>query len=158
MPGGNKNIKPEDGRQFSTEYQPQEKWTEERALKVANDLIDWLKTEDENMFFEEFLYLNNDYYPNLIKYLSNKFTSFCELIRKAKKIQEVKLMKFGCFDKLNASMTKFTLINNHNWKDKNETNLLSNGMPLNIINLGEGENPETDSELGEDYKGCTDNE
>ena len=29
-------------------------------------------------------------------------------------------MKFGVFDKLNATMTKFTLINNHDWKDKQE--------------------------------------
>jgi len=29
MPGGKGNIKPKDGKQFSSEYQPEEKWTEE---------------------------------------------------------------------------------------------------------------------------------
>lgn len=141
MPGGNKNIKPEDGKQFSKDYQPAEKWTEEKALKVVNELIEWLKEkhitgefagEDKaNLFFEEFLYIENDYYPELIAYLSNKFSSFSKLIEKAKKIQEIKLMKFGVLDNLNASMTKFVLINNHNWKDKNETDITSGGEKLN---------------------------
>ena len=120
MSGGKGNIKPEDGKQFSSEYQPQEKWTEDKALKVGYDLIEWLNLEDENVFFEEFLYLNNDYHEKLISYLYNKYTSFLTLIERAKKIQEVKLKKFGCFDKLNATMTKFTLVNNHGWKDKSE--------------------------------------
>jgi len=122
MPGGKGNIKPEDGKQFSSEYQPPEKWTESRALQVGNDLIKWLSEQDENIFFEEFLYLNNDYHEKLIAYLSNKFTSFFTLIEKAKKIQEIKLKKFGVFDKLNASMTKFVLINNHDYYDRKDNN------------------------------------
>jgi len=120
MPGGKSNIRPEDGKQFSSTYQPQEKWTEQKALEVGNNLIKWLKSEDEHMFFEEFLYIDNDFYRELISYLSGKFTSFSKLIEKAKKIQEVKLMKYGVLDKLNSTMTKFTLINNHNWKDRQE--------------------------------------
>ena len=42
------------------------------------------------------------------------------LLEKAQKIQEIKLKKFGAFDKLNASITKFCLINLHDWKDKTE--------------------------------------
>ena len=131
MPGGKGNITGADGKQFSKEYQPQQKWTEKKALKVANDLIKWLKAEDENLFYEDFLYIENDYYSELIAYLSNKFTSFLKLIEKAKYIQEIKLKKFGVFDKLNASMTKFTLINNHGWKDKSETDITTKGESLN---------------------------
>ena len=120
MPGGKGNIRPEDGKQFSSEYQPAEKWTEERALKLGDELINWLHAEDENMFFAEFLYLNNDYYEDLISYLAKKFTSFSDLLKKAKKIQEVKLVKFGVFDKLNATMTIFCLKNHHGYKDKKE--------------------------------------
>lgn len=120
MPGGNKNIKPEDGKQFSSEYQPAQKWTEDAALKIGNELISWMKEADENMFFEEFLYLKENYNTDLISYLRKKFSSFAELIRIAKKMQEVKLKKFGVMDKLNAQMTKFVLINNHNWRDKKD--------------------------------------
>jgi len=133
MPGGKGNIDGKvDGKQFSSTYQPPTKWTEKKALEVAESLIIWLKADDENIFYEDFLYIENDYYSNLIKYLSKKFTSFYELIEKAKKIQEIKLKKFGVFDKLNATMTKFTLINNHNWKDKQEVH---NTGELNVTPL-----------------------
>ncbi len=114
MSGGKGNIKPEDGKQFSSEYQPDEKWTKEKAEQVGIDLIKWMNEKNENIFFEEFLMLNNDYYPQLISYLCEKFTSFLKLIERAKKIQEIKLYKFGVGDELNASMTKFVLINEHN--------------------------------------------
>jgi len=113
MPGGNKNIKPEDGKQFSKEYQPKEKWTIKKAEQVGKDLIEWMNAKNENIFFEEFLILNNDYYPQLIAYLCEKFSSFLKLIERAKKIQEIKLYKYGVGDELNASMTKFVLINEH---------------------------------------------
>ena len=116
------------GKQFSKEYQPTEKWTEDKALELGTTLIEWLKSEEEHMFFEEFLYITNDYYGGLISYLSNKFTSFSKLIEKAKKIQEIKLYKYGVFDKTNAQMTKFVLINEHDktsekTDNKNETTI-----------------------------------
>ena len=121
MPGGNKNIGPDDGKKFSSEYQPEEKWTEERALSLGKELIEWLKEEGtENMFFEEFLVIKKDLYPELTSYLCNKFSSFSKLIAKAKKIQEIKLKKYGSGDVLNATITKFVLINEHEWKDKSE--------------------------------------
>lgn len=134
MPGGHGKIRPEDGKQFSGTYQPQVRWTEEKALQVGNELIEWLKEEDTNIFFNEFLYIKNDYHKDLICYLCKKFSSFAELIKKATDIQETKLVKFGCFDKLNAQMTKFTLINNHNWRDKSsiETDITSKGEKLGM--------------------------
>lgn len=140
MPGGNKNIKPSDGKQFSKDYQPPEKWTEKKALKVGEKLLKWLKAEDENMFFDEFLYINNDYHPKLISYLSNKFSSFLTLLDQAKQIQQTKLIKFGCFDKLNATMTKFVLINHHNHTDKSQQDITSGGEKIsNDINFTYGD-------------------
>ena len=120
MPGGNKNIKPSDGKQFSSEYQPEEKWTEKKALKLGNDLINWLKKDEEHIFYREYLTIVNDFEETLTSRLAHKFSSFKKLLSRAKKIQEIKLMKYGVFDKLNAQMTKFTLINNHGWSDRKE--------------------------------------
>jgi len=120
MPGGKGNIKPEDGKQFSSEYQPEEKWTEEVALNLANELIAWQKELPVNIFWEEFLVMEKDLYPEVISYLCEKFTSFFKLIEQAKKIQEIKLKKYGTADKLNATITKFVLINEHDWRDKSE--------------------------------------
>lgn len=129
-----RKIDPNVGKKFSSEYQPEEKWTEEKALKVANDLIIWMRETEQNIFWEEFLYITNDYYSQLISYLCNKFVSFSKLIEKAKKIQEIKLKKYGTGDALNATMTKFVLINEHNWRDKQELTG-ADGKDLNPINI-----------------------
>jgi hypothetical protein len=128
-----------NGKLFSKDYQPPEKWTEGRALKLGDELILWLKSKDENIFFEEFLYIDNDYYASLICYLTEKFSSFSDLIVKAKKIQELKLQKFGVLDKLNAPMTKFVLINQHDWKDKKEIDQKTeiNSKPQIIVDTPE---------------------
>lgn len=131
MPGGKGNINGNDGKRFSSEYQPKEKWTEQAALELGKELIEWLKEKDEdgedkgNIFYEEFLVIENDYYPDLVGYLSEKFSSFFDLIKKAEKIQELKLQKYGVGDRLNSSMTKFVLANKHGWKEKQEINLPS---------------------------------
>lgn len=140
--GGYKNIRPEDGKQFSSTYQPKEKWTEEVALKLADDLIEWLKEKDEdgedkgNMFYEEFLVIERNLYPDLIRYLTNKFSSFCERIKTAEKIQELKLQKYGVGDRLNATMTKFVLSNKHGWSDKKEQDIKIEHTPP-IFNIDE---------------------
>lgn len=126
MAGGKGNIRPEDGKQFSSEYQPAEKWTEEKALKLGADLIKWQKEEPVNIFWEEFIVLERDLYPEIISYLCGKFTSFFKCIEKAKKLQEIKLKKYGTADKLNASITKFVLINEHGWRDKTELDQSAN--------------------------------
>lgn len=143
MPGGKGNIKPEDGKQFSSEYQPNEKWTEKKAIELGEDLIKWLKELDSegndegNIFFEEFLYIENDYYSQLISYLCDKFTSFSKLIEKAKKIQELKLYKFGVADRLNANMTKFVLINEHcKVSDNSKVDHTSKGEKLSSFEVG----------------------
>lgn len=101
------------------------KWTEEKALNIAHDLINWMNEVDEsgedkgNIFFKEFL-MKNDLYQDLIDYLCDKYMSFSELIKKAKEIQEYKIVKYGITDRLQPAMTIFTLKNLHNWKDKRD--------------------------------------
>jgi len=103
-----------------------EKWTLDEVMKLGNDLINWMKAKDENdndkgnIFYEDFLCIENDYYEELISYLCDKFEPFLKLIKKAKKIQELKLIKFGIADRLQPTMTIFVLKNHHNYKDKSE--------------------------------------
>ena len=60
MAGGKGNIKPEDGKQFSSEYQPDEKWTERKSLELGSDLIEWMKAAPTNIFWEEYLVIERD--------------------------------------------------------------------------------------------------
>lgn len=111
-----------------------EKWTEEKALKLGNELIDWLKAKDKdgedkgNIFFKEFLVIENDLYQDLIDYLDGKFESFSDLIKRAKIIQEIKLVKYGVADRLQAAMTIFVLKNHHDYKDKTEVEQTNKGV------------------------------
>lgn len=84
--GGKGGIRPEDGKQFSSEYQPDEKWTEKRALELGNELLDWMNEVDEdgedkgNMFVDEFFVIKKRLYYSLPNYLAKKFTSFSKLL------------------------------------------------------------------------------
>lgn len=113
-------IGPEDGKKFSSTYQPKPKWTKKRAEQLGKDLIAWQKKDAINIFWEEFLVIERDLYPDVIRYLSEKYSSFSDLIRQARKIQEIKLQKYATAGKLNAAITKFVLINKHGWRDKQE--------------------------------------
>lgn len=109
-----------------------EKWTEEKALKLGNELINWLSPKIEviqgkqrdihatNIFWEEFIVINKGYYDDLISYLCGKFNAFSDLIKKARKIQELKLVKYGIANRLQPAMTIFVLKNHHNYKDKQD--------------------------------------
>lgn len=138
------------GKRFTSDYQPdKEIWTEDVALQLCNDLLDWLRETDEddedkgNIFFEEFIYLvadpkkyhkNAKIYSGLPSYLCEKFTSCSKLLGQAKKIQEIKLYKYGTFDKLNATMTKFVLINEHH--------KISDSSKQDVTHSGEIKSPE----------------
>lgn len=97
-----------------------EKWTEEIAIALGNELIEWLKAKKSNIFYEEFLVIEKNLDDSLIFYLETKFNSFAELKARAKRIQEIKLKKYGVADKLNATMTKFIMINNHDYKSERQ--------------------------------------
>ncbi len=140
MPGGKKNIKSGDGKQFSSTYQPPEKWTEKISLELGNDLIAWLKEKDEegndkgNIFIIDFL-ASKSLSKDLPAYLAHKFTSFSELLGITKTIQEAKLLKYGVADRLNASMVKFCLINHHGYFNKQHIDHTTRGQSVQKLNI-----------------------
>ena len=149
MPGGKGNIRPEDNpKPFEKGNNYAEKWNEEDALKLGNHLIEWMRQSDENIFFDEFLFLvvdESEYrgkiYADLIAYLSKKYSTFFDLIKIAAKIEETKLKKFSIFDKLNATMTKFVLMNCHKWSDKTEQTVDDKRDKTIEITIKESEKP-----------------
>lgn len=144
MPGGNKNIRPEDGVQFEKGNKSAEKWTEAEALRFGNDLLEWMQKADENIFFDDFIFLINhkgkyagEIYADLPGYLARKFSSFLDILNKCRKIEETKLKKFSAFDKLNASIAKFLLSAEYNYRDKSDVTTkgekIENKDPLELL-------------------------
>lgn len=143
MPGGKGNIRPSDNpKPFQKGNKFAEDWTEEKALLFGQKLIDWLNAEDENIFFEEFIFMTkhgNDF-PKLIvqtpSYLAKKFTTFANLLDEAKKIEEIKLKKYSAFNKINPQICKFLLSAQYGYTEKIATdNTLKADVKVGIINI-----------------------
>jgi len=98
-----------------------EKWTESEALNIGNGLLDWLNIDnDDHIFFQEYLVDKHGLYEELISYLSGKYDSFLKLIKRCKKKQESKIVRYALKNKVNVTMAIFLLKNHHAYKDKTE--------------------------------------
>jgi hypothetical protein len=110
-----------------------EKWPEEKALKIAAGLIRWLRPKKQilkdgktidahaaNIFYEEYIVIIKGLYPDFIGNMCEKFNSFSDLIKKAKAIQKIKLMKHSTAGNLKEGITCFILKNYHGMADKVE--------------------------------------
>jgi len=106
------------------------KWTEEKVLLLGQDLINWLKADRDNVWFERFLYEEQDLYPQFISEMVHKYPKFSELIKKAKKIQENKLVDGTLKHDLNPTMAIFVLKNHYQYTDKTQTELTITEQPL----------------------------
>ncbi len=99
-----------------------EKWTEAKALELADEMIEWMKDE-KNIYYEKFIVMVKDLYPQIISELSEKHKSFSEAIKKAKKYQELKLLEGSTIGSYNPTSVIFQLKNNHGYKDRQEVGL-----------------------------------
>lgn len=106
------------------------KWTEEKVLELGEDLITWLKASDENVWFERFLYEEKDLYPQFISEMRDKYPKFSELLKKAKKIQENKIVDGTFKHNLNATMAIFVLKNHYQYTDKQQTEITIQEQPF----------------------------
>lgn len=109
-----------------------EKWTEEAALKIGVELLQWIGepgdteiTKDgrvvtyPNMFFTRFLKERGLCY-SLISDLSKKFDSFSILIKKCKSAQKELLVENALMNKTNSTMSIFWLKANYGVLDQPE--------------------------------------
>lgn len=118
MAGGYKKIKPEDGKQFSKDYQPELYWTEERAIKLGTEMVEWMK-EDDNLLYKDFLLFKKNVSRGTIKYLK-KYSSFLTLYENSKDIQQQKLIKKGLYKETDPNFTKFILNTSHGMIERKE--------------------------------------
>lgn len=108
-----------------------EKWTEKKALELGDELLTWISNNrKDRIFFSYFLTVEKGLYAHIVRYLCEKFDSFNDIIEQAKEIQKNKLIKLGVEDKLNGSMTKFTLINNHGMSERVENHNINEKVEL----------------------------
>jgi len=97
-----------------------EKWTEKEVYELGKKMMEWFK-EDGNIFFQDFFVNKCGLYRTTRNYLKEKFESFSTLLEQAEELQEIKLTDGSVKNKLNAAITKFVLMNKHNYSEKTET-------------------------------------
>jgi hypothetical protein len=105
------------------------KWTEEKALKIAAGLIEWLKIDD-NVFFQDYLVMEHGLYKEIVSYLCTQYGSFLNDIKRAKEIQEIKLQKAGFKGESNPAVTIFLLKYHHKYTDKTQVEVKETHPPL----------------------------
>ncbi len=87
----------------------------------ARLLEEWIK-EPDNYFVNKFaLQRGYDYHLPILWAKSNKY--FSAIYSRAKQMQEVKLMEAGLNGKHKEQMSKFVLVNHHNYKEKVEQSI-----------------------------------
>lgn len=108
-----------------------EKWTEAEAIKLADELIDWMcpKLEKDektgkisdihaaNIWKLDFLSIVKRLPKDEINVLARKFPSFAKKTELADNIQEAKILKYGSAGKLNPAVSIFTLKVLHGHKE-----------------------------------------
>lgn len=108
------------------------KFTEEELIALAEEIVVWFQSDEDNLFFEDF-FAEKGMYRTFISEHIQKSKTFSYLISQAMEIQERKLLKSGLLRKLDSYLTTFVLKNKHFYKDKIETSITHLNAPVQII-------------------------
>ena|SRR3990172_6826914 len=117
---------------------------DEKFLNVlGNKLLEWIK-QPSNWWLGEFAIENNMWRSQLDE-LSDTGRSdyFCKSLKKAKTIQETRLLQLGLARKVDTAMAIFALKNVAGWRDKQEQSgdILKQNITIVIADGKENHNP-----------------
>jgi hypothetical protein len=104
-------------------------YTDEFILDEVTGLLSALTDNSEIIFLGE-LITDKPYSMQRISEWDKKGGEISETIEKIKDILQTRAVVGGLKEQLSSNMTKFHLINNFNWKDKNETDITTGGEKL----------------------------
>lgn len=107
-----------------------QKWTEEKAMAIGQELLDWLHASPMNFLFKDFLFEKGLYSDALI-YLEKTFPRFSVYIARAREIEALRIQKYALFNKLNPGMAQWVLAVHHNQSPVQKTEITGkDGAPL----------------------------
>lgn len=106
------------------------KWTEERAMALAEGLINWMKASPNNFLLGDYL-VENDLYADVISYLAERYPQFAEYISRAKEIEAHRIIKYAIVNKLNPGMAQWVLAVHHGMHNVQKSEVTGkDGAPL----------------------------
>lgn len=93
------------------------KWTEEALVQLGTELVEWMLSDVEHVYWQEFLVVEKGLYKELISQMTSQSQAFSQLVKRAKDIQEVRLVKKEGKGEIKSI---FVLKNHHGYADKQE--------------------------------------
>ena len=120
-------------------------WTEDKAMELANALLDWMKEKETKFLLKDFLF-QHDLYADIIATLCDRYPPFAENIARAKEIEAHRIQKFALTNNLNSGMAQWILAVHHNQHNvqKQEVNASVSVAPPPIIVFEDEEDILTD--------------
>lgn len=97
------------------------KYSTEDVEQFADELLAWIKTES-NFWLKDFC-LERSIDPDYMHEWAKENERFNGAYKLAKAYQESRIFKGAMFEAFNSTMSKFALVNNHGWADKQETRI-----------------------------------
>lgn len=88
------------------------KWTEEKAMELAEGLLEWMKSSPAHFMMGDYLY-EHDLYADVVTYLSERFSRFSDYITRAKEIQAHRIREYALVNKINSGMAQWVLAVDH---------------------------------------------
>ena len=108
------------------------KWTEPKANRLFDELLDWMRADTKNIVWDRFTVIEKGLYPEIISYLASKFESCAKKLEMAKKIQEIRLVEGGLTRDLDKSVSIFLLKTKYGYID---TSRVINEVNINYDNI-----------------------
>ncbi len=92
-------------------------WTEEKALELGRELVEWMLADESRTYWQRFIVIEKGLYKELINDLVKKWPSFSPLLKRAKEIQELRLLETVGKGEIKSL---FVLKNHHGYADRVE--------------------------------------
>lgn len=126
-------------------------WPKERVDKLAPALIKWF-SQKKNIWLKDFAHRYGITWQAMCEH-ADKSPLFSDALKRAKEMQEAKLVHLGLRKTVNTSMAIFALKNVAGWRDRQEVDLFGSFKNFHfdttkltlqqIDRLAAGEDPET---------------
>lgn len=124
------------------------RYSKEDIEQFADEFMIWMKN-DSHFWFKDFC-LEKGIDPDYMSEWAKENEKFNEAYRLAKALQESRIFKGSMLGELNCSMSKFSLMNNHGWAEKQESKVSGDaGNPLAfLLQKADGASKELVNEQG----------
>ena len=101
-------------------------YTAEFIQNEADEMINWFNKSESNVFLIKFATLRG-YSKQRFSEWAKSNPYFSEQFTRAKEIQEARLLEFGLNGRHKEQMSKFVLVNHHDYKERSEQSVKTEG-------------------------------